>query len=231
MTIAPERLAELIAECDEAAKSLKNAGDEAETIGKFMTRETSWARSRKFADTAEALRDYQRLRGMTSAEAGESELRSFATMVRNHPDVPQGVRNVAGQVLDDNPPQGSECKTCKGTKVIGNGGSMSYGEFITLPCPDCSERKAVVEGLRRVRNAVDAARYVPILLSASSVADVDRAIALLSQEGLSDEQREACKAGAAYMSQISARYYPNGSETKAKLDSHVSALRQLASKP
>jgi hypothetical protein len=33
----------------------------------------------------------------------------------------------------------AECATCNDTKIVDNGGSMNYGEFITLPCPDCDK--------------------------------------------------------------------------------------------
>jgi hypothetical protein len=60
------------------------------------------------------------------------------------------------------------------------------------------------------------------------VLDKARAITFLQQRPLSEELRQAMLAGANYMKQISTQYYPNGSETKAKLDAQVALLTRAA---
>jgi hypothetical protein len=153
MTITPERLAELI-----EATDMRGRYEPAEYCKRID------------ADTATALRDYQRLRGMTSAEAGEIVRALTIELEQRDGEYAQ----VAPQLLAKAIAllQGSECK------------------------PQSGERKAVVDGLREVRKYISQGHYEYHGRGDSILASVDRAIALLSQEGLSDEQREACKAGA-----------------------------------
>ncbi len=69
---------------------------------------------------------------------------------------------------------GKRCHVCGGTRVVGNGGSMNYGEFATLPCPDCApasaEGREIVEALRLV-TGYNAVREHPVVRDA-----IDRAI-------------------------------------------------------
>ncbi len=64
--VSEERLRELIAECDSAAKTLGTKCADAAAAGRFVAREIHGARSAKFADVADALRELQALRSTPS---------------------------------------------------------------------------------------------------------------------------------------------------------------------
>jgi hypothetical protein len=155
-------------------------------------------------------------RGMTSAEAGEPlheriqavYTRQGRAAVCGTPDdlhncdqmACSSIEHVLARVphiVDEKP-----CATCDGEPRgvlidVVSGKPVkplerTYGAE-WRPCPDCGERKAVVEGNCGLRKLLSLLRENKL---GQFCRDLNRAIALLSQEGLSDEQREACDAGA-----------------------------------
>ena len=103
-----------------------------------------------FADHIAALRELQRLRATQRESGGELEKAAraivgdgFVVMVCGEDitkaHVPLYKINALRAALSAS--QRKECEACGGTKVVGNGGSMNYGEFVTLPCPDCTGQR------------------------------------------------------------------------------------------